>query len=338
MAKYRYSKRSSPFDDDKKMYIIIGICALAVIAALILCLVLQGNSGGSGDIPVVEQGDNSEPMPGYDGVTSMGDIIVDDGGAPVEEFTVAVSGADGLYQRDEASSLTISGQSAESFSFELAVPEGTVSGTAYFTAERSAVCEKASGAISFAFDAGAVYLTTDGAIEELGQAKAEGLFALVQAAPTTTVSGSDVTTTTTAATTTQAAGGKYDLDVIKSDAVKSALSGVMSQADYTLMNDLLSASGGYGIIYGTGESSKEKQGRAFNYDSQMDAVMYYSFESGTGREVVVLCAARAKVYAGVCDGSEYRYYTNDSARKSAEDAPNYIRQYAGIKGMTLKGQ
>lgn len=336
MAKYRYSKSSSIFDEDKKMYIIIGICALAVIIALVLCLVLQGDPDSSGDIPVVEQGDDLEPMPGYsDEVTSMGDIIAGEDG-----LGGALTNADGLYQRDDASTLTVSGQNAEGFQFELVLPEGTVSGTAAFDADRSAVCEKAAGAIYFAFDAGAVYLTTDGVLEELGQAGAEGLFVLVPPAPTTTVSGSDVTTTTTTTTasTTQASGGKYDLDVIKSDAVKSALSGVMSQADYALMNDLLSASGGYGIIYGTGEASKEKQGRAFNYDSQLDAVMYYSFESGTGREVVVLCAEGTRVYAGVCDGSEYRYYTNDPARKSVSDAPNYIQQYAGIKGMTLKGQ
>lgn len=337
MAKYRYSKSSSPFDDAKNMYIMIGVCAVIVIAALVLCLTLQGDPEEP-EIPVVEQGDGVEGLPDYgDTLTSIGDIIVDDSGTPVEEFVVEVTGADGLYQLDDATSLTISGQNAESFGFDLTVPGGAVSGTAYFTGERTAICEKADGSISFAFDAGAVYLTTDGVIDELGESAADGLYALIEAAPTTTTaaaSGSDVTTTTT----TKASGGAYDLDVIKSDSVQSALSGMMSSGDYSLMNDLLNAQGGYGIIYGTGDSSKEKQGRQFNLDTQLDAVMYYSFESGTGREVVVLCADGGKVYAGVCDGSEYRYYTNDSSRVSAADAPNYIAQYAKIKSMTLVSQ
>ena len=332
MAKYRYSKSSSPFDEAKNMYILIGVCAVAVIIALILCLTLQSGPDQP-DIPVVEQGDGNEYVPDYSGVTSIGDIIVDDGGTPVEEFTVTVTGADGLYQREEGAQLTISGQNAESFSFALTLPGGSLDGTAYFNGERTAICEKAEGSLSFAFDAGAVYVTPSGTISELGGASAEGLFALIEAAPTTSTEG---TTTTTSAANN--ASSVYDLDTIKSAEVQSVLSGMLSAADLSLLNELLNAQGGYGIIYGTGDSSKEKEGRSFNYDSQLDAILYYSFESGTGREVVVLCAAGAKVYVGVCDGSEYRYYTNDASRASVDEAPNYIEQYAKIKGMTLTGQ
>lgn len=333
MAKYRYSKNSSPFDEAKNMYMLIGVCAVVVIIALILCLTLQGGSDEP-DIPVVEQGDGTELPDFSDEPEYIGDIVVDDGGTPVEEFTVTMTGADGLYQREEGATLTVSGQNSESFSFVLTLPEGALTDTAYFNGERTAVCEKADGSLSFAFDAGAVYVTPSGIISELGGSSAEGLFALIEAAPTTSTESTAATTTTAA----DSPSGTYDLDIIKSGEVQSVLKGMLSASDYQLVTELLDSQGGYGIIYGTGDSSREKQGRAFNYDSQMDAILYYSFESGTGREVVVLCAAGARVYAGVCDGSEYRYYTNDAARTSVDDAPNYIEQYAKIKGMTLVGQ
>lgn len=339
MAKYRYSRSSSPFEEAKNTYIMIGICAVVVIAALILCLTLQRDTAIE-DVPVVEQGDGAEALPDYsqDQITSIGDIIVDDGGAPVEEFTVTVTGADGLYRRSgegEEASLTVSGQTAESFGFDLTVAGSSLNGTAYFISERSAICEKAEGAITFSFDAGAVYVRVDGVIGELGEASAEGLYDLIEAAPTTTTASTEETASTTS---TAAASGSYDLDVINSDAVQSELTGMMSTADFNLMNDLLGSQGGYGVIHGTGDSSKEKEGRQFNYDSGTDSVVYYAFESGTGREVVVLCSSRGEVYVGVCDGSEYRYYTSDPERKSAADAPNYIATYASNKHMSLEAQ
>lgn len=337
MAKYRYSKSVSPFDEVKNTYILIGICAAVVVIALVLCITMQSCADGStDDIPVVEQGDGVEEQPDYsEGLTSIGDIIIDDGGTPVDEFTVTVTGADGRYQRsaEEGSeaSLDISGQNAESFSFSLTIGEAQMSGTAYFNGERTAICEKADGALSFAFDAGAVYVAPDGTISELGDASAEGLYALIEAAPTTSTESTEPTTTTTAAK----ASGVYDLDVIYSDAVQSALGSMMPASDRALIDSLMALFGEYGLIFGSGDASMEKEGRAFNYDSQMDAVVYYAFESGTGREVVVLCSSNGKTYAGVCDGSEYRYYTNDSNRESPSDAPDYIVRYAKVKGMSL---
>lgn len=253
----------------------------------------------------------------------------------MDEFTVTVTGADGLYQRSaedgSEASLNISGQNAESFSFSLTIGEAQMSGTAYFNGERTAICEKADGALSFAFDAGAVYVAPDGTISELGDVSAEGLYALIEAAPTTSTESTEPTTTTTAAK----ASGVYDLDVIYSDAVQSALGSMMPASDRALIDSLMALFGEYGLIFGSGDASMEKEGRAFNYDSQMDAVVYYAFESGTGREVVVLCSSGGKTYAGVCDGSEYRYYTNDPSRESPADAPDYIVRYAKIKSMSL---
>lgn len=345
VANYRYTKNSSFFDDDtKKMYMLIGICAAVVLLALVLCLTLQ-SSCSQPDIPVVEQGDGNEDpgySPGYpSGPVVSGDLIIDDGNTPVTEFEVAVTGADGLYQRSvegmSAAELTISGQNSESFSFVLTVDGASVSGTAYFNGIQSALCEKAEGILTFDFDTGAVYVGCDGAISELGENSAEGMYMLTSPAPST--SGSDVTTEATTTTTTAAAPqtGSYDLDLIKSDGVKKAMNDMMPSAQCNLAWDLLDAQGGYGIIYGTGDASLEKEGRSFNLDTQMNAVLYYSFEPGTGREVVVICTGDGRVYAGVCDGADYSYYSNDPARSSAADAPSTIAQYAKIKGMTLKG-
>ncbi|MBE6759582.1 MAG: hypothetical protein E7554_05760 [Ruminococcaceae bacterium] len=342
--KYRYSRKSSPFDDAKQMYIIIGACALAVIIGLVLLLTLQ-SSCGEQEIPVVEQGDGPEEqlpgLPGNDIVTSMGDIIIDDGGAPVTEFEVIVEGADGIYKRTGQDApeytLTVTGQNAESFSFELALSDVTVEGVAYFNGETTAICEKADGIISFAFDGDVVNVTADETVSELGGLDADGLYLLSEAITTTSTES-----TTTAATSTTTApppsSGKYDLDSINSDAVQSTLDSMMSAEHRKLLSDLIKASGGYGQIYGTGDASKEAQGRSFNLDRQMNGVMYYANEPGAGREVVVICGDNGRlVYVGICDGAEYRYYSNDPERKSAADAPRTIVLYANNSGMTLEG-
>jgi len=332
LAKYRYSKSSSPFDDAKKMYIIIGICALVVIIGLVLCLTLQGGQSPD-DIPVVEQGDGTVDIPDQEPggeTTSMGDLIIDDGSTPVTEFEVTVTGADGTYLRSEGSSeasITITGQNTESFAFDLTVGQASTSDTAYFNGARSAICEKADGALLFSFEAEGVLVTTDGTVSELSS-PADGIYILSEASTTTP-------TTTTTTSTTPAGNTVYDLDLIKSESTRNTLSSMMSSQEYNLVRDLLDAQGGYGIIYGTGDKAKEKQGRSFNLDSQTNGVMYYSFESGTGRETVVICTGDGKVYVGLCDGSEYRYFSNDPARSSASDAPNTIVQYAKIKNMTL---
>ena len=348
VAQYRYSKKRSAFDDAKQMYMIIGICALAVIIGLVLILTLQNRS--EPEIPVVEQGDGVEeqlPEPPVENtVTSIGDIVIDDGGAPVTEFVVTVAGADGIYKRSgqeqPEASLTVSGQNAESFSFVLALSGVSVEGVAYFNGETTAICEKADGIISFGFDADVINVAAEGALSELGGADANGVYLFAEAATTTTTTETTDTTATTETTATTTApppsSGKYDLDAIKSDAVRTALSGMMSEGDYKLLNKLMDDNGGYGLIYGTGDRSLEEKGRSFNLDTQMNAVMYYANEPGTGREVVIICGDNGRqVYVGICDGSEYRYYSNDDQRRSPADAPRTSAQYAKLRNMTLEG-
>jgi len=342
VSDYRYTRNSGSLDEEtKKLYMLIGICVVAVIIVLVLSLTIQ-KSCSEPEIPVIEQGDGIEE-PGWEPQQPVvsGDLIIDEGNTPVTEFTVTVTGADGKYTRTDegtsAAELVISGQNSQSFSFVLTVGGASVEGDAYFSGEQSAVCEKAEGILSFGFEGKNIFVTCDGVVAELGENSAEGMYVLTEAAQTTTTESTESTEATTTTTTAQQVQPIYDLDAIKSEKVQNALSGMMDSADYKLTRDLLDAQGGYGIIYGTGDSALEVQGRSFNLDTQMNAVMYYSFEGGTGREVVVLCTTDGKVYAGVCDGSEYRYYTNDSARGAAGDAPSVIAQYAKIKGMTLGG-
>lgn len=314
------------------MYIIIGICALLVIVGLVLSITLQNGSEPT-DIPVVEQGDGSDQPSGFlpdDGFVSAGDLI-SDGDIPFTDFEVTVSGADGTYERSgEKASLVISGQNADGLGFELTAGDAKLTGTAFFSSPTAAVYETADGSVRFSFEAEGVLVTCDGAVSELGGTVIDGIYILTGASPTETT-GSTETTETTAAP----ASGTYDLDIIKSDSTKSALSGMMPSEDYSLAKSLLDAQGGYGIIYGTGKKSQEKQGRSFNIDTQTDGVLYYAFEQGTGRETVIICAPGGKVYAGVCDGSEYHYYSNDPSRSSPADAPKSIVQYAKTKNLTL---
>lgn len=338
--KYRYSRSTSPFDDAKGMYIIIGICAVAVIIGLVVCLVLQRGPSDD-DIPVVEQGDGNEgyidTYPDFTGDSD--DLIIDDDSTPVSEFVVAVNDADGIYLRgDEGgeSRLTVSSQTSESFSFEISNDGGTVAGTAYFTGEYSAMCEASGGSLVFDFDGGAIFVSVEGGTDDTAMLQGSGLFVFAEELPTTAGTTTTTAATTTTIATTAARTGIYDLDVLYSDAVQKVLKNLLSDSEFSLMKSLLDLyPNGYGMINGNGPASMEVDGRSFNLDTELDAVMYYSSESGTGREVVVLCADGPLVYVGLCDGSDYRYFTNDPARADASSAPNTVVQYARLKSMTL---
>ena len=80
-------------------------------------------------------------------------------------------------------------------------------------------------------------------------------------------------------------------------------------------------------------ASKDKNGKDINIDRELDAVKYYVFVPYSGEELMLICKNDGKVYLGICDGGEYRYYTNDPAYKSK--APQAIIGQADVKGMKL---
>ena len=48
---------------------------------------------------------------------------------------------------------------------------------------------------------------------------------------------------------------------------------------------------------------------------------------------MLICSQSGKVYIGICDGAEYRYYTNDENYKKT--APSAISDQASIQNMQL---
>lgn len=332
MAKYRYSSSPSIDSEQKRMYIIIGVCAVVVVVGLVLCLTLQSGKDPEA-IPVVEQGDGvTEPdvvssstvSPSEVIHTSDGDIVIDEGNTPTDKFTVTVTDADGEYhltgvKKAQAATLTVSGQTAESFSFTLLTQDGTLSGTAYFNGADTAVCE-AGGAANFRFQSGGIDLYITGQISALGSATVDGRYILDEPVYTDAL---------------QTDKHSYDIAIRTSTETKNVLTATLPQADIALIDELLAMyPGGNGIIPAVNDPVRDKNGNPIQLDKQLDAVQYYAYEPGTGREVVLICAPGGKIYAGVCDGSEYRYYTNDSAY--ASKAPNSISLYAQAKGMDLQ--
>lgn len=337
MAKYRYSRQSSNSasaldSDTKRMYFIILACAAFVVIALVLCLSLQeGKTAMPDDIPVVEQGDGLDAVISDSVVsdsvqqvsTSDGIAVIDEQAGKTDEFTVTVTGADGEYKmtsikKADAATLTISAQNETSFSFKLAGPKGTISGSAYFTGSNKAFYEGAAGGLGFTFASGGIDVYQDGAIEELGGAKPDGRY--IKGEPTYIDE--------------QVEQNNFDIDLRNSQPVKKALIEIMSKDDYNRMEYLFGLyEDGNGVVYSTGSPTYDKNGNKINVDGEIGAIKYYAFEQGTGQELVLICTNDAKVYIGISDGAEYRYYTNDPAYKNK--APASISGQANTKNMTL---
>ena len=320
--------------------VIIGLIILAATFATSSCADCSG--GNNTDIPVIEQGDGFEGNEGFEEIISSTDddpvqevVTTSDGDVTINEeletdtFTVTVTNADGTYFRtdvkqSEAATLKISSQNETGFAFSLNVnaesASGTLAGHAYFCAEREAVYEGATGMLNFNFgDSGITIYMTD----TLSAFDAEGVY------PDGKYSTSKPVYIEDEAAKSETLG--YDANIRTSQPVRDALAGIMPATDLTLM-DFIFENGTF-QVFENAEKGYDKNGTPINIDAQIGAVKYYGFINGTGEEVVLICTSDAKVYAGICNGAEYRYYTNDPAY--ADSAPKAIAGQAKGKGMSL---
>lgn len=323
--------------DNAKINLLIGGCVGIVLIALILCITLQrcDGCGAKQDIPVVEQGDTTvQPSD-----TDIYDIMqpVSEGDADVSgsdaAFTVTVSHADGTYTRtgaqaEDAAQLVISQQNETGFSFALTVSGSTLNGAAYFISENTAMCEAIGAQINFRFGQGEVFVEESAPVSGFGDRSCSGVYSI--GAQTTTNETGETTQTTKAPES--AAANNYDANIKDSDTVKAALNSLLPASDLTLMNNIF-ADGTSAVQQGAAGQGKDKNGKDINIDRELDAVKYYVFVAYSGEELVLICKNDGKVYLGLCDGGEYRYYTNDSAYKSK--APQAIIGQADVKGMKL---
>lgn len=317
-------------DEQRKVRLILICCGVFITVGVILCIFLQAcSSCGSGcagsDIPVIEQGDGDE-LPGSSENTEVvsiadGSVIISQDAGAVDSFSVTVTGANGTYNRtnvsrNEAATLKIEQQDQTGFAFTLNVNGGEVSGYAYFNGANTAAYELAEGLIGFTFENNSVKVYHTMQISNFGGASADGTY--IAGTPTYNEETS--------------AASAYDADIRTADTTQAALKSIMSKSDYSLMNSIFAD--GVCPVYQNSELTLDKNGKEVLVDSQMKAVKYYAFVNGTGEELVLICSNSGKVYIGICDGGEYRYYTNDDNYKTT--APSSISGQAATKNMQLR--
>ncbi len=333
--------------DSRQMTLMLGGAALVLIGVIVvICLVMQADSCGScaggNDIPVVEQGDGEEAYNNgqnfYDGEefgnndasevvsTSDGMITIDET-LDTDDFTVSVTGADGSYSRTDvyraqAASLVIAEQNETGFEFTLEVKGdgtmGSLSGYAYFCAEREAIYEGAQGLLNFSFGSSGITVYQVDIIDAFTGMSPDGIY--VEGTPSYVEDEAE-----------QSGQLGLDANIRTSDAVSAAINSMLSEKDAALL-DFIFANGTQ-VVYDGSEKGYDKNGTEINIDAQLGAVKYYAFIDGTGEELVMICTADIKVYIGICDGMEYRYYTNDP--DYAETAPKSISGQAKGKSMEL---
>lgn len=313
-----------------------AIIIVAVILAF--CIFLRPSCTSPEEIPVIEQGDGLDnnvtepttPEPPQEVIsTSDGEIIIDEE-IETDSFVVTVTGADGTYKRTnvyraEEATMEITGQDETGFTFSLEASSegssGTVAGQAYFCAEQEAIFESSSGTLNFRFGSGGVTVYMTDEFPAFNGVSPDGIY----------VSGTPSYIEDAAA---QSEEMGLDADIRKSEAVQTALDSLLSGQDKSLMESIFS--NGTARVFENSEKGYDKNGTAINIDSQLGAVKYFSFIPGSGEELVMICSGDAKVYVGICDGMEYRYYTNDA--DYASEAPVAISGQAMGKGMTLSYQ
>lgn len=302
--------------NDRMINVIIIVCVLLVVAATAVCVLLQ--SGGDETVlPPQVPASPSEVSPGDVSVSGSDAMEVSPG-----EFTVTVTGADGVYSRTgvasaDAVTLTVAGQDAAGFGFTLADAAASISGTAVFIDADKAMYETAGGAVYFTFSNGmvTVYYSALGAPEGLSHG-VDGQYITGAPQYIEDASRSDI-----------------DASVRESAGVVAALQALVPADDLALMNSVL-ATGSNPSGAGSAELGYDKDGRQCIIDSELGAVKYEAFVAGAGERVILICTNDAKVYVGICDGASFRYYTNDPAYSAT--APKCISGTAAGTGMELE--
>jgi len=321
-------------------WMLIGVTGVILVIILLICLLMQSDSctgceRGNNDIPVIEQGDGDEALGGqdfyYDNTTevvSTGDgMITIDEELETDSFVVAVTGADGTYgrtdvSRNDAATLVVTNQNETGFEFSLDVRgegvQGSLSGYAYFCGEKEAMYEGAQGRIIFAFGSNGITVYQMDIIEAFSSVSPDGIYVIG----------------TPSYIEDEAEQSEFDANIRNSDMIKGVLSGMLSENDAALLEFIFQ--NGTERVFEGSEKGYDKNGTAINIDAELNAVKYCAFINGTGEEIVMICTNDGKVYVGICDGMEYRYYTNDPAYAST--APKAIAGQAQGRGLQLVSQ
>ena len=305
------SRRSSyvPPDDEQPegndsnlpLYLLAGLAVVILIVILITVstALLGKGSKNKADTPAgVSHSDNGQ-------ATIIGFDDTDDEDEESDETSSAVNYKNftGTWQKTDVyesrkATVTVNAQYDDSFDFTLEMWSGTTSatitGTAFFTDESTAVFKKSAASITL--EQGSQYLS----IYHSGKNKAFGI------ADSYEIDGK-YTQGTPKYVKEEGTGG-YDYNIYQSDAVIKALSFTLSAEDYALYKEMMAKGLKSPIPY---ERTLDKNGKKVNVDAEMNAVKYYAHLSGIAADMIFICSNDAKIYVLFYDTQEMRYYTND---------------------------
>jgi len=325
---------------DKTLNIIVIASIAVVILATVACVLFQNGFFGasaSGSASGAASGDSVQVSASdEETATTTGQNVI---ALPVADgdYTCAATG----------NVLSVSNTGASGFAFVLRLANGAsfAETAAFDPSYEYAVYTEGATSIRFTLGTGSVTIGLSGTASALGlpgESVLDGTY--VASAPTTTTTTTTTTaatTTTTAATTTtgvtttaDSSGPNTALDVgFKDSAATQATLKTLMGSDYDLMNSIFS-SGSEQISKSYPDVTYDKNGVMCRTDVDLNAVKYeYVTNNGSGERVLLLCTQSGKVYVGICDGSEFRYYTNDDAYKSS--APECIVGTANSLSMKL---
>ncbi|MBE6754217.1 MAG: hypothetical protein E7559_07710 [Ruminococcaceae bacterium] len=314
---------------NQKLCIIGGVSAAAVIVITVLLCIGLGDCGGSG-IPSVDQGDpESEFVYGETISGGDGQIIINEEGGSVDNFTVDVTSAVGTFTRDDGAQLVISEQDPTGFTYQLVMGGKTYAGYAYFIGASSAIQEMEDGLVNFEFSKEGVQISQTGPIAALGGNAAEGSYAgTVDMTEPTSIEEEEEELVEEE---TEEAQSSYNADVRETKAVTDALAAALSADEEKLVETIFQ--NGTCPVFQSPECVLDKNGKECIVDAEMQAVKYYAFIQGTGEELLLICEDDGTFWLGLCNGGSYRYFTNDSERR--DNPPKAISGQATSKSMTL---
>lgn len=324
---------------DKNLNLIVIAAIAIVIIATIICVFVQMNGSdvsASGSASGAASAD----------AAATGDELFGVSTAPVFQQTTVAAGpiADGSYTCAATGAIIAVSNASESyFDFILTLVDGSsFSGTASFSdSATSAIYTSGSTSIRFTAGGGSITVGLSGSTAALGLpggSVIDGVYSsgAQQTTTTTTTAATTSTSATTAATTTansSAPNSALDVGFKDQPAMQTSLKTLMGDADYNLMNSIF-ATGSQQISSRYPDVTYDKNNVMCRTDVDLNAVKYeYVTNNGSGERVILLCTHDGKAYVGICDGSEFRYYTNDPAYKTK--APECISETAKGLGFSL---
>lgn len=302
-------------------FIFMTVCVIVIAVVFFCAAIFMLNSGSnkgsndvSSDIPSNTVSNADTVIKFEDDVSSEEPDVYSDTAHPKFQGTWQKTN---VYEAQKAT-LIIGRQDNESFDFTLQIwadgKTDSLSGTASYTGENTAVFKKGSASITF--DYGTKYLS----VYHTGKNSALGL-------------SSDVTidgkfTTGKPNYYAKEAENNYDYNVYKSGAVVNAIKSTLSADDYSLYEEMINTGLHSPIPY---ERTVDKNGKKINIDSELNAAKYYASVSNIGMNMVMICSNTGKVYVLFYDMNDMRYYTND--KNYSSKMPKSFQTIADSNGM-----